>query len=105
MKTNPPSIYDPFDRVLVRVAGSDSRLKRGGKKLDREVCKPAVIQRRLPSHKYVVKFADGTVSTIPVRDLTDVTREGEKKRQKLNGKNVNLLYCGTRFVMGNIIWI
>ncbi len=75
----PPSVYEPTDVVLVRT-------KRQGKKGTHiERCREAVVQRRLPSHNYIVLYGDGTKENVPVGDITDVTRKKEKDRHKSSG--------------------
>ena len=77
--TNPPSVYEPTDIVLVQMK------KQGKKGAHNGRCRQAVVQRWLPSHNYSVQYEDGTKENVPVSDITDISRQKEKDWQKSSG--------------------
>ena len=80
-RNNPPSVYKLGETVLIRYPSTTKSVSK------RHVLKADVVGRKLPKHKYKVKFVSPMTGKliekwISVSDITSITMEREKRKRK-----------------------
>ena len=80
-RNNPPSVYEVGETVLIRYPPTTKSV------FKRHVLKADVVDRKVPKHKYKVKFVSPTTGKltekwISVSDITSLTMEREKRKRK-----------------------